>query len=278
MDNVLRSQALYDSILRRLPKEPETPDDAILLEAFTHNDVRHACQPIRHIRTDQVTYQHLTLRFGSNGEQSVYHFDTSEAVKRCLDLYSLSLAIHQISFQLETFHPDVINDLVVPIRADIFSCPDTQKFIRQLISQHKKALRHIIPTVQLFNPDLDLSLLASQLQPLREHTAELWFDVKSPTPYLEQLELLEPKTIKVSQPLHDFNAQVGLIPIIKYIRSHHLCLVSGQVNTQKELNQLKKLGTTYYFGYISDIPISYSTHGPNSHLNEKESKNEFLKK
>jgi EAL domain-containing protein (putative c-di-GMP-specific phosphodiesterase class I) len=270
LDNVLRSQALHDAILRRLPKEPETADDEIVLEAFLHNDVRHACQPIRHIRTDQVTYQHLTLRFGSNGEQSVYQFDTSEAIKRCLDLYSLALAIHQISFQLETFHPDVINDLVVPIRADIFACPETQQFIRQLISQHKKALRHIIPTVQLFNPQLDLTQLATQLQPLREHTAELWFDVRSPTPYLEQLMLLEPETIKVSQPLHNFSAQVGLIPIIKFIRSHQLCLVSGQVNTQKELNQLKKLGTTYYFGYISDIPISFSSHGPGSHPMEKD--------
>ena len=272
MDNVFNCQALYESILRLLPNEPERPDDEILLAAFKHNDVRQACQPIRDTRFNQITYQHLTLRFGGNGEQSVYQFDMSETMKKCLDLYSIYLAVHQITFQLETFHPDVINDLVVPIRAVTFEYPETKKFIQQLIHSHKKALRHIIPTVQLFQPDLEITALADQLRALRENTAELWLDIKSPCPYLEQLDLLAPETIKVSQPFHDLTAQVGLIPIIKYIRGRHLSLVSGQVNTQKELSKMKKLGATYYFGYLSDIPVSVSLRGPGLYHDEEDQK------
>ncbi|PJC86431.1 hypothetical protein CSW98_09475 [Vibrio sp. HA2012] len=258
--------------MQQLPSEAEMPDDELLLEAFRHNDVRHACQPIRHINTDRVIYQHLTLRYGSDGEQSLYRFNSSEKMKCFLDLYSFYLSIHQISFQLETLHPDVINSLVIPLRAETFSHPATQNFIHKLIHSHRQALNQIIPTVQIFSTDLDLVALNSQLHALREYCAELWFDIKSPTPYLDQLTLLSPTTIKVSQPLLDVSSRVGLVPIVKYIRSHHLTLVSGQVNTQKELNQLKKLGTTYYFGYISDIPISYSFHGPVGRFNEAEKK------
>ncbi|WP_244156112.1 hypothetical protein [Photobacterium angustum] len=53
---------LYSYIQGIIPSLTRNNDDAILLDAFDQNDISHVCQAIRETTTNQVTYQHLTLR------------------------------------------------------------------------------------------------------------------------------------------------------------------------------------------------------------------------
>ena len=53
--------------------------------------------------------------------------------------------------------------------------------------------------------------------------------------------------------------RAGLIPIAHLTRRHNINFIAGRVATNKDLNQFKLLGASYYFGYISDIPASVRT-------------------
>ncbi|WP_318472563.1 hypothetical protein [Photobacterium leiognathi] len=253
---------LYHYIQSIVPSLTRNNDDAILLDAFEQNDLRHVCQAIRETISNQVTYQHLTLRFGSNSEQSVYQFDVSKPVQFLFDLYSLYLAIRHIEFQLCTFHKDVINPLVVPINSETLSWPIGQSFINQVYQHHASAMKYIIPCVQLHDTENNechnVMTLNANLESLKKKAVQLWVDIIPPTQYLETIKTIKPDAIKTSHILNDDHKRSGLIPVIRFIRKNNTLFIAGRVGSQHELNQYRLLGAQYYFGYISDIPVSVS--------------------
>ncbi|WP_318438688.1 hypothetical protein [Photobacterium leiognathi] len=253
---------LYHYIQSIIPSLTRNNDDAILLDAFEQNDLRHVCQAIRETISNQVTYQHLTLRFGSNSEQSVYQFDVSKPVQFRFDLYSLYLAIRHIEFQLCTFHKDVINPLVVPINSETLSWPIGQSFINQVYLHHSTAMKYIIPCVQLHDTENNechnVMTLNANLESLKKKAVQLWVDIIPPTQYLETIKTIKPDAIKTSHILNDDHKRSGLIPVIRFIRKSNTLFIAGRVGSQHELNQYRLLGAQYYFGYISDIPVSVS--------------------
>ncbi|WP_318499536.1 hypothetical protein [Photobacterium leiognathi] len=253
---------LYHYIQSIVPSLTRNNDDTILLDAFEQNDLRHVCQAIRETISNQVTYQHLTLRFGSNSEQSVYQFDVSKPVQFLFDLYSLYLAIRHIEFQLCTFHKDVINPLVVPINSETLSWPIGQSFINQVYQHHSSAMKYIIPCVQLHDTENNechnVMTLNANLESLKKKAVQLWVDIIPPTRYLETLRTIKPDAIKTSHILNDDHKRSGLIPVIRFIRKNNTLFIAGRVGSQHELNQYRLLGAQYYFGYISDIPVSVS--------------------
>lgn len=258
MDNLYKRQALSRYLMRLLPKEAQNEDDEYLIDTLKKDEIQHACQAIRHTRSDKVTYQHLTLRFEKESEKRVYALDMSAQTRYCLDLCSITLALQQIGFQLETIHPDMIDPLVVPLQSDTLLWQDASLFIKRLYSSHPKEMPYLIPSIQLHTSDIDTQALDPMLEYFRENAPALWLDIKSPTPYLNFVEHFEPDAIKISQAFTDSAAKVGLLPIVKLIRRHNYTLVAGQVSSQNELNHMKKLGAKYYFGYISDIPTPIS--------------------
>ena len=259
MDRLTTHDALYNFVTNLVPSLTRTKDDAIILDAFQSNDIRHVCQAIRNAQTNEVKYQHLTLRFGGNSEQSVYSFDLSRQMTFCLDMYSLYLAVKHISVQLEIFHPDMISSLVVPIKAETLNWPLGQAFLQQIFYYHRDALSHITPCVQLHTGNLDQLSLSSNIASLRNKATSLWVDIYTPSEYLDFLEQCTPDAIKVSQPLETKEMKEGLIPIVHFVRKNNIKFIAGRVATQKDLNQFKLLGASYYFGYISDIPRTIQT-------------------
>lgn len=257
MDNLNSHQAMYGYIIKLMEEHAETTDDELLFEALKHNDIKHACQAIREIRSEEVEFQHLTLRFGGEGEQSVYQFDLSENIQYCLDLFSLYLAIRQTQFQLETFHPDLISNVVVPLKIDALNWPQGQTFFQQVVQCHGKAFAHVIPSLQM--SDNGFTTETYQLiEKIEQSAYSVWFEVSPPCDRLEHIAALKPAMLKLSISLADKENGQVLIPVIKQLRKNKIKWVASRVASQKELNQYKLLGASYYFGYFSDIPTALS--------------------
>ncbi|WP_428773762.1 diguanylate phosphodiesterase [Vibrio sp.] len=254
MDSFTSLRSIERQISRLMLKQVTSDDDKLVYDAFCANDIRQASQAIRSAKNGDVVYQHLSLRFGGNGEQSVFEFDLSEPMRSCLDLFSLYLALRQVHFQLETFHPDLISELVVPLHINAVQWPDASRLWRQILRQHRKELVHLIPSIQ-FNPGESPQDLHSSLAPLRELTHALWYEIRSPEQVLEPLATDKPDAIKLSLSLETKHDREALLPVLKFLRRHKLTWVAARVGCQNELNQFKMLGATYYFGYFSDIPV-----------------------
>lgn len=254
MANLATYEALYSFVQRHLSSAAHTEDDALIIDALLHDDICHVCQPIRDIHTDEEKFQHLTLRFGGNSEQSVYCFDLSRKMTFCLDLYSLYLAVRHISFRLEVSKPQSIDNLVVPLQAETLNWPLGQAFLLQLFTHHSMAMAHITPCLQLHHSGLDRATLSKNIQSLASKAASLWIDIHTPSEYLDVLAKCEPDAIKVSQSMETKEMRLGLIPIVRLTRKLNISFIAGRIATQDDLNQFKLLGTSYYFGYISDIP------------------------
>lgn len=258
MVNLNSHQAMYGYIVKLMEEHVETEDDMLLFEALKHNDIRHACQAIRETRSGEVEFQHLTLRFGGDGEQSVYQFHLSRKIQFCFDLFSLYLALRQTRFQLETFHPDLISNVVVPLQTEALTWPAGNLFFEQVIQHHKKAFEHVIPSLQL-NNDLELSSETVHLiEQIDQYAYALWFEVAPPCPLFERIAQFHPAMLKLSVSLENKENRQAFLPIAKLLKKHKLKWVASRVASQKELNQYKLLGASYYFGYFSDIPTSLS--------------------
>lgn len=230
----------------------------LVFEAFKCNDIRHACQAIRHAGNAEVEYQHLTLRFGSRGEQSVYQFELSPHMTFCLDLFSLYLALRQTHFQMETFHPDLISNVVVPVRTDALLWPAGFEFLQQILRYHALAFSHVVPSLQInFNQPLPLEI-DNLVSKIRSETYALWFELYTNAEHFEQVIRLKPDMIKLAVSLEDKQDRSELLPLMRFLRRYRLPWVAGRVASQTELNQYKLLGASYYFGYFSDIPTSLS--------------------
>ncbi|MDO6705488.1 hypothetical protein [Photobacterium sp. 1_MG-2023] len=259
MAKLFTDAALGEHAKGLLIQAAQTPDDFILLEAMRYNDIRHACQPIRHTETNAVSFQHLTLRFGSNSEQSVYRFNLSDEMRYALDLFGLLLAIRHIQFQQETIHASLINPLVVPLQAEtLLNWEPGHTFLSALYEHHGKAMREIVPCIQLFQPDLDQPKLKQLLSWLSDVCPMFWLDIRLPTPYLPLLEVYPPMAIKIAQVNEDTTFKQGLLPVIRFLKQHEVDFVAGRIATQHDLIRFRRLGAGYYFGYISDIPTSFA--------------------
>lgn len=258
MASLQSHQAMYGYIIKLVEQHIETEDDMLILEALKHNDIKHACQAIRDAGSGEVTFQHLTLRFGSDAEQSVYQFDLSTKVKYSLDLFSLYLALRQTNFQLETFHPDLISNVVVPIQTSALLWKPGKVFFEQVIICHKKPFSHVIPSLQLSSEQEDTEATHHLIEEIREYAYSLWFEVSPPCPELEQIIALSPSMLKLSVSMECKENQRAFLPVVRLLRKHKVKWVASRVASQKELNQYKLLGARYYFGYFSDIPTALS--------------------
>ncbi|MCW8346640.1 diguanylate phosphodiesterase [Vibrio sp. ZSDZ65] len=258
MDNLTSNQALYYYLSQLIGQHVVTEDDQLIFSAFEANDIHHACQAIRDTNSGDIEYQHLTLRFGSHSEQSVYQFDLSTSMRFCLDLYSLYLAVRQTKFQIETFHPDLISNVVVPISHDALLWQQGQFFLKQIIRFHAGAFYHIIPSLQLS----ETSTLHPDTQPLsdtlKEYAYALWFDISPSQMQLDRLLPLAPDAFKVAVTIESKQDRSALLPLVRFCRLHKIKWVAGRICSQEELTQFKRLGASYYFGYFSDLPTAMS--------------------
>lgn len=252
----------YQAIHRYLDKlmeiHLETDDDRLVHDAFRHNDIRHACQAIRETRSGEIEFQHLTLRFGGGGEQSVYQFALSEKIAYCLDLYSLYLALRQTRFQMETFHPDFISNVVVPLKLAALIWQPGKEFFEQVLQCHKREFSHVIPSLQLNESSSFTPAGQYLIEQVRQFALALWFEAIAPCSYLDQIQPLKPDVLKLAITLEDKESRMAFLPIVRFLRKNHIQWVASRVACQKELSQYKLLGANYYFGYFSDIPTPLS--------------------
>ncbi|NAW70629.1 EAL domain-containing protein [Vibrio sp. V27_P1S3P104] len=262
MANLTSAQAIYLHLCKLMKQNITTDDDKIVYDAFINQDIRHACQAIRQAHSGEVEFQHLTLRFGYSGEQSVYHFDLSETMVLCLDLYSLYLAIRQAQFQMETFHPDLISNVVVPIRISALLWESGTRYLNQAIEHHAKAFKHIIPSIQLDSTAYHSDHCAELIEKLRENAFLLWIEVSTNQPDLDRIHAFKPDMIKLVVNLEDKTHREAFLPIARFLRKYRYTWVASRVANQNELNHYRLLGASYYFGYFSDIPSSVSFKAP----------------
>ncbi|MDD1781879.1 diguanylate phosphodiesterase [Enterovibrio sp. ZSDZ35] len=239
-------------------KHAKTDDDKLLYDALSQNDVHHVCQAIRETASGEVAYQHVTLRFGSRGEQSVYQFDLSEELKYALDLFSLYLALRQSRFQLDTYHPDLINKIVVPIDSRALIWPSGQRLLNQMIKCDAEAFALLIPSLILPDDAEQQNAAIPLLSKLRAYAAELCFDISDPNYNLTFIAQHLPDKVKLAISLEHKEDRAALLPFIRFFRSHRVSWIAGRVASQNELNQYRLLGASHYFGYFSDIPTSIS--------------------
>lgn len=251
-------QAIYLYLDKLMEAHLETDDDKLIHDAFKHNDIRHACQAIRETRSGEVEFQHLTLRFGGGGEQSVYQFELSEKIAYCLDLYSLYLALRQTRFQMETFHPDLISNVVVPLKLDALIWPPGKEFFEQILQCHKREFSHVIPSLQLNEHSSFTPVGQTLIEQIKNFAHALWFEAVAPCRYLEQLEPFKPDVLKLAITLEDKESRMAYLPIVRFVRKLKIQWVASRVACQAELSQYKLLGANYYFGYFSDIPTPLS--------------------
>ncbi len=276
MDNFTSYQHL-DRVLNKLIKKfVETEDDAIVYEAFTHDDIHHAYQAIRECSSGEVAFQHLTQRFGSKGEQSVFQFDISDELKYCLDLYSIYQAIRQIRFQMDTFHPDLVSDVVVPLNVNSLLWAPGVPFFRDLLKYHGVAFKHIVPSLQIDLKTLPNPEVEELIERLREkiEVLSIWFEVTPPAIGIDKLAVFKPEVLKLAISFSDKHERAALLPVIRFIRRYKMNWVAGRVGSQAELTQYKTLGAYYYFGYFSDIPTQVSFKNTVKPVNKTKSLND----
>ncbi|WP_415721200.1 hypothetical protein [Photobacterium ganghwense] len=254
MDNLTQLNTLRAFVLGLMPAAVSHKDDSIVLDALRYNDIRHVCQAIRHTQSDDEHFQHLTLRFGGNSEQSVYRFALSETMRISLDLYSLYLAVRLIRCQLDVYRPATIHAVVVPLQSETVSSPQGQQFLREIYRQHSAAMAHIIPCIQLIHSLPPVPALTQQLHWLRAQSDRLWFELNTPSEHLVYTRAFHPDAIKVSQPLTSEASRDGLEPIAAFTREQQIDFIAGRVGTRQDLHHYRSLGASYYFGYIRDIP------------------------
>nr|WP_179885611.1 EAL domain-containing protein [Vibrio sp. ES.051] len=233
-------------------------DDQLVFDALKHNDIQHACQAIRDAQSGEVEFQHLTLRFGLRGEQSLYQFELSEQMQYCLDLFSMYLSLRQTQFQLEIFHPDLISNVVVPIQINTLLWDPGAYFLEQIIQFHSAAFQHVIPSLQADETLCLHDKVATLVEKLKENAYSLWFEVATAQVHFERIAEFAPNMIKLSVTLENKEDRQTFLPIAKFLRKYKYPWVAGRVASQTELNSYRLLGASYYFGYFSDIPTSLS--------------------
>lgn len=258
MDNLTSNQALYHYLSELIGQHVVTEDDQLIFSAFEANDIHHACQAIRDTNTGDIVYQHLTLRFGSQSEQSVYLFDLSPCMRFCLDLYSLYLALRQTKFQIETFHPDFISNVVVPISHDALIWAPGHYYFNQIIRFHAGAFYHIIPSLQLGETSTLHPTTLAITSTIKEFAFALWVDIAPSQSTFDDLLPLSPDAFKVAVTIESKQDRTALLPLVRFCRRNNIQWVAGRICNQEELSQFKRLGASYYFGYFSDLPTAMS--------------------
>ncbi len=258
MANLTSNKAMYDHLSYLAEQHIVTDDDQLVFDALKRNDIQHACQPVRDAQSDEIKYQHLTLRFGLRSEQSVYQYELSEEMQKCLDLFGVYLALRQVKFQLDTFHPHLISRVVIPIRAGTLLWEKGDEFLNQIIQFHKQALKHMILSLQTEGTYRAHNNFPHLIKTLKRYTSALWFEFTTNQTHYEHIAEFSPDIIKLSMTIEDKQDHHSFLPMARFLRRHKLTWVAGRVSSQNELNRYRLLGARYYFGYFSDIPNSSS--------------------
>lgn len=258
MANFNSLRILFRVLSLQMKKNATTDDDKRVVQELNNNTIHQVEQAIRDVHSNEVRYQHLTLRFGR--DQNIHDLDLSPEMENCLDLYSLYLALRQARFQLETFHPDLISQLVVPLRMRSLLWLTGSQFFDQLLRQHGDAFAYMIPALKVEGDEWEQVQSARRIEQIREHAAALWFELVPPGEFLEACVRFKPDMIKLALALDDPNERANLLPIIRLVRKHRFSWTAGRIENQIELNQCRLLGADCYFGYVSDIPTSVDFH------------------
>lgn len=258
MANLTSNQSLYRFLRKQIEEQIVTEDDQLIFDAFLNNEIQHACQPIRDIFDDDIEYQHLTIRYGSEDENNVYKYDLSEEFSYCLDLFSLIIALRQAQFQTETFHPDLINSVVVPIRAEALLWGPGKSMLEQVVRFHKKIFLHVILSLQLDCSAVSKEDAQMLVQLIRgkdeDNPFPVWVEINTPSANLQYVPSLKPDMLKISVPMATKEDRSAFLPIMRFLRQQKTKWVAGRVASQAELNQYKLLGASLYFGYLTDLP------------------------
>lgn len=255
MDNLSSYRAQFLFVLRMIEDNAVTDDDHKLAELMAADEVCHACQPIRYCSSDEIEYQYITLRYGDKKDLSVFALDISDTVRAALDLFALYLAVRQTQFELETFHPDLLNNLVFSMNACTLLRPEGKHFIDQLGQHFKQPMSMLIPSLYLTPGEASNPATKAMLERLEDRFHKVCFDVHLPISDLEYLTPFDPQMIKISNSLDSQDEKRALLPVIRYIKRRKATLVAGRVTSQNTLSQYKMLGAKFYFGYVSDVPI-----------------------
>ncbi len=263
MANSCFNLIIFDGLKRLIEKHIETDDDAIIFEAFAQNDIRHVCQAIRHTRTSEVSYQHMTLRSGGSGEQSVYRFGLSNPVKYALDIYSLYLGMRETRFQQGTFHPELITPIVIPVDINALLWKEGNRLLKQLFLFDRKAFQRMIPAIQISCGLQKDKSVCQLLDTIKKYSQEVWFEVCFQCHFPDFIDTFQPSKVKLaktfSQQHEGENTQSQLREMVKFFRKNNLEWIVGRITTENELRQFRNLGASHYFGFFSDIPTSLST-------------------
>lgn len=167
MDNLSSYRAQFLFVLRMIEDNAVTDDDHKLAELMAADEVCHACQPIRYCSSDEIEYQYITLRYGDKKDHSVFALDISDTVRAALDLFALYLAVRQTQFELETFHPDLLNNLVFSMNACTLLRPEGKHFIDQLGQHFKQPMSMLIQ-----------ACISPQARPATPPPRRYWSDLK----------------------------------------------------------------------------------------------------
>ncbi len=255
MDNLSSYRAQFLYVLRMIEDNAVTEDDEKLAQLMAADEVCHACQPIRHCNSDEIQYQYITLRYGEKKDHSVFALDISDTVRAALDLFALYLAVRQTQFELETFHPDLLNNLVFSMNACTLLRPEGKHFIDQLAQHYKRPMSMLIPSLHLTQGEATNPASKALLEHLEDRFHSVCFDVHLPVSNLDYLTPFAPQIIKISNSLDSQDEKRTLLPVIRYIKRCKATLIAGRVTSQNTLSQYKMLGAKYYFGYVTDVPI-----------------------
>lgn len=262
MANLTSNQSLYRYLRKLIEQHIVTEDDALIFEAFQHNEIQHACQAIRDVDSDDVELQHLTIRYGTDEEKNIYQFDLSEEFSYCLDLFSLTIALRQAKFQQETFHPDLISSVVVPIRAEALLWGPGKILLEQVARFHKKVFVHVILSLQVDFTTTSTEDVAQLVELIRgkdeDNPFPVWFEISDPTEKFQSIAAYKPDMLKILVPIATKADRSAFLPVMRFLRQHKFEWVAGRVASQVELNQYRVLGASYYFGYLTDIPTPLS--------------------
>ncbi|NLS13712.1 diguanylate phosphodiesterase [Vibrio sp. SM6] len=239
-------------------KYAQSDEDKALYEALSHNDVQHVAQAIRQTKSGEVEFQHLTLRCGERSEQSVHQLELSTEFKYALDLFSLYLALRYCRFQLDTYHPELVNKVVLPLNIDALTWAPGNRVLQQMIRADAEAFAYIIPSLILGEAPEASAANANVIATLRAYVETLCYDIHLPFQAMTFLQSHQPDMLKISLSIDDQTQRAALLPLMRFLRSHPLPWIAGRVTSQKELNQYSALGSSYYFGYFSDLPTSIS--------------------
>ncbi len=258
MANTNFHHLISHELMIQLKHHLQTDDDRTIFDVFMQNDIQHVSQAIRHTQTRHVIAQYMTLRFGPRGEQSVYDFQLSKEVKYLLDIHGLYMVLRQLRFQLETLHPERIHPAVISINSDLLLWLPAQKLIRKVLRFDKRTFSLLVLCLQINTSNENTDLMAKIITNIQNRGAKVWFDFNQN--YLDNslLKLITPSAFKLTFDTNQYPLSAHSKHFILACNRKNIPWVIGRISSEAQLEIHRRLGASFYFGYLSDIPIRMS--------------------